>query len=670
MPLVAERTVSPGIVRTDQLEVSAASTFLIALLVVVVGTAATDPSRILLLVIPISFLLAAHGIGRLLEQAAQSWTAMLPTHFPILTLTAQLGMGISVLGFSTTILGLLGLYRFTWLLIAIGSALSLLNGLKYFPLIRWQQFRPTYATFASSLTMGIVWCIIWLWTTIPPTFYDELAYHLPIAQYALQTGELPALPWSFFTYMPHLSDLLLGWGLALGGEVGARAMHLVFWVVIWIAGWGFMETMTSQKRSPWIGCVIAGTFASSSTFLFLGALPFAETSLTFAVLASAALIALPIASAPWLPVGLLWGLAISVKLSGLSWVFAGALAALAIGWPLRSLIKAGLAALVMALPWWGRAWWLTGNPLYPFGYRWLGGLYWTDDSQARLQGDLPSLPEPFDFMTLLRLPFDMIMAPERFGSASDCGPLAVIAVCLMFSLPVWTMFLRLDRARRRQCYAAGLFVFLTVALWAMTSTTTRFLAPALMLSLSLLAALLTKTPKAIFAISIVILTTLGVWGTFRFVSMHSLVFSSERVALGQEIGAEYAKRTVDHYEAATFVKEHLPPDATLLFIGESRPFYFDRTALAPYPFHEHPLAEWTRQAASPDQLRNRLRHERFTHVILNTREFKRLHDKYQTLAFSGPNAPLHDQYLKQLPRTMTLLFSKNNVHVFEIPSSP
>jgi hypothetical protein len=447
-------------------------------------------------------------------------------------------------------------------------------------------------------------------------------------------------------------------------------MHLVFWIVIWIAGWAFVEATTTPERNPWIGCVIAGAFASSSTFLFLGALPFAETSLTFAVLASAALIALPITSVPWLPVGLLWGLAISVKLSGLSWVFAGVLAALVMGWPLQSLVKAGLAALVMALPWWSRAWWLTGNPLYPLGYRWLGGLYWTDDSQARLQGDLPSLPEPFNFMTLLRLPFDMVMAPERFGSASDCGPLAVVAVCFILSLPLWTVFLHLDQARRRQCYAVGLFALLTTTIWVMTSTTTRFLAPALMLGLSLLAALLTKAPKSIFAITIVILTALGTWGTSRFVSMHSLAFSSEKVALGQESGSEYAKRTVDHYEAAMFAKEHLPADAKLLFIGESRPFYFDRTILAPYPYHEHPLTQWIRESASPEELRDRLRSEGFTHVILNTREFKRLHDSYQVLAFSGPNASLYDQRLKQLPGTMTTVFSKNNVYVFEISSSP
>ena len=668
LPLAQEHQVTQDQQRPDDFAGAAATTFLMALLVVILGTAAIAPSRLLLLFIPGSFLLAAHGLGLLLERSTKPWAAGLPTHLPILTLTARLGMGISLLGLSTTILGLFGVYRFTALLIVVGLTWSLVNGLTHVPQSR--RLRPTYASCGGGFVMGVVWCVAWLWTTIPPTFYDELAYHLPIAQYALRTGALPALPWSFFTYMPHLSDLFLGWGLALGGEIGARSMHFAFWIAIWIAGWAFVEAMTTPERRPRIGYVIAGAFASSATFLFLSALPFAETSLTFAVLASAALIALPVTSASWLPVGLLWGLAISVKLSGVSWMIAGALAALVIGWPMRFLLKAGLVAFAMGAPWWGRTWWLTGNPFYPLGYRWLGGLYWNDASQARLQGDLPSLPEPFNVMTLLRLPFDMVMAPERFGSASDCGPLAVAAGCLMLSLPLWPFVVNLAPITRRQCYAAGLFILFTATIWIMTSTTTRFFAPGFMLGLSIFAALLIKTPKAIFAVTLIILTALGVWGTSRFLSVHTQVFSSEKVALGQEPAEEYAKRTIDHYEAAMFAKEHLPPDANLLFIGESRPFYFDRTSLAPYPFHGHPLAEWMRETASPEQLRDRLRTEGFTHVILNTREFKRLRDQYQVLAFSGPDASLFDQRLKQLPQAMTMRFAKRNVYVFEIPSSP
>jgi len=653
---------------TSEPMTSATPAVLTALLVVVLATAFVDPVRLPLLLIPGSFLLAAHGIGTLSERVLRSWAIDLPADSPILLLITRLSVGVSFLGFATVVLGLLEIYQLAGLLVALGILWSVVNGLRAYRQRCW--IRPTSASIASGVVMGIVWSIVWLWTTIPPTFYDELAYHLPIAQYALQTGTLPAFPWSFFTYMPHLSDLFLGWGLALGGEVGARAMHLAFWVGIWIVGWAFVETVAVPGRDHWVGYAIAGAFASSSTFLFLGALPFAETALTFAVLASAALIALHNSPMRWFPVGLLWGLAISIKLSGLAWVLAGAAAALAIGWPLRSLVKAGCVTVALALPWWGRAWWLTGNPLYPFGYRWLGGRYWDNATQARLQGDLPALPEPLSVMTFFRLPLDMIMAPERFGSASECGPLAVVAACLMLTLLLWPLFLRLDPIARRQCHAAWIFVFLTVTFWVMTSPTTRFLTPTLMLGLSLIARWLINAPKTLFVSAMVILTACGAWGTTRFASVHSQVFSSQKVALGQESPAEFASRTVDHYDAAAFVSEHLPPNAKLLFIGESRPFYFNRTALAPYPFHAHPLSQWIQETTSSEELLKTLRAEGFTHIILNTREFRRLHDTYQVMAFIGPDALLYDQRLKAIPQTLTARFAKHNVYVLEIPMSP
>ena len=646
---------------------TAYSTFTVAFLVVILVTAVITPSRLPLLLIPGSFLLAAYSIGCLLERATAPWPSSFPTHFPMLTLALRLGAGMSLLGIATTVLGLLGLYRFTALpvIVAMGwSVLHVIRGFRNFPL-----FKPTYASLAGGLAIGIVWAVAWLWVTIPPTFYDELAYHLPLAQYALRTGHLATFPWLFFSYMPHLSDLLLGWGLALAGEIGARSMHFTFWLAIWIAAWALVETITAPQQRSWIGCIMAAAFASSGTLLFLGTLPFAETSLTFAVLTSAAVIALPEASAVWLPLGLLWGLAVSVKLSGLSWVVAGALAALMMKWPLRTVGKAGLVTLAATLPWWGRAWWLTGNPLYPLGYRWIGGRYWTDATQARLQGDLPSYADPFTILDLLRLPYDMVMAPERFGSASDCGPLAVGAACLMLSLPLWTLCVNLDQVKRRQCYAAGLFIILTGASWIMTTTTTRFFAPALMVGLSTLVALITLVPKPALALSLVFLSALGALGTTRFLSMHSQVFSAEKVALGEESGTDFTSRTLDHYDAAMYVRNQLPPDVNLLFIGESRPFYFDRPSLSPYPYYEHPLTHWIQETTSPEQLVRKIRSEGFTHVVLNTREFKRLHDHYHMLTFTGPEAVLHDQELKQLPRTLTTLYSKNSVYVLEIPLS-
>jgi hypothetical protein len=70
----------------------------------------------------------------------------------------------------------------------------------------------------------------------------------------------------------------------------------------------------------------------------------------------------------------------------------------------------------------------------------------------------------------------------------------------------------------------------------------------------------------------------------------------------------------------------------------------------------------------PEQLRNRIRAEGITHVVLNTGEFRRVHDLYKVLDFSGPEERILDLRLKELPRLLTLLFVKHNVYVFQVPS--
>jgi hypothetical protein len=102
-------------------------------------------------------------------------------------------------------------------------------------------------------------------------------------------------------------------------------------------------------------------------------------------------------------------------------------------------------------------------------------------------------------------------------------------------------------------------------------------------------------------------------------------------------------------------------------IGEARPFYFARNAVAPSPFDRHPLGTWVQEASSPEDLARRLASEGMTHVVLNVREFRRLHDKYGVLAFTGEQAAEQDRRLKELPRALRLLFDKNGVLVFEVP---
>lgn len=641
--------------------------FLSALLVVTLGTALLDPSRLLLLLVPLSLLMAAHGAGLCLDHALGPLLPPDVRSRPALAVATGIATGTALLGLIVGLFGMAGYYRWAGIAVIGFGLYSAIQTVRTVPPIAHSI--GTVNAIGQGIAVGGIWLTAWLWATIPPMFYDELAYHLPIPQYALRIGSLPAFSWSYFTFMPHVSDLLLGWGLFLQGDLGARAAHMASWIALWIALWAFAETALFPRRVAWLGIALACALGSSPTFLFLGTLPFAESTLSLAVIGAGTLLVVSgSGQSSWLAVGLLWGLAASVKLSGPLWIVAETAAALAIGWSARHLLLAWFVMIGTASPWWARAWVLTGDPIYPMGYRLFGGHLWNEASQAKLRGDLPSIGSSPTLTDLLRLPYDMVVAPERFGSASDAGILAVAGVCTALVLPILVYPNTEDHTARRRSLACCLFVAIAGAGWIATSTTTRFFAPALLIGLALVPLLLSRLRQPIQAVGLVGLALLGILGLTRFVTEHDDVFHSQQVALAQESREAYLARMVDHAESAQYVRERVPPDARILFIGETRPYYFDRPALAPYPFHEHPLAQWVREAESPEQLRNRIREEGITHVVLNTGEFKRVHDLYKVLDFSGPEERILDLRLKELPRLLTLLFVKHNVYVFQVPS--
>lgn len=239
-------------------------------------------------------------------------------------------------------------------------------------------------------------------------------------------------------------------------------------------------------------------------------------------------------------------------------------------------------------------------------------------------------------------------------------------VGLLAILPLLGRLLRWTEPERRWVDAAGAFTWLAGLAWLTTSTTIRFFAPALVFGLVGWVGVTVRLSRPSQAIIAAALVSLAFVGTFRFIEQQERAFSATDVALGRETGNAYVARRLDQDAAARFVREQVPQDARLLFIGEARALYFERDGMAPYPISEHPLARWVIDAASPEALAQRVADEGFTHVVLNVREFKRLHDQYGLLAFQGPDAATLDQRLKEFPRVLTPLFSKSGVYVFQV----
>jgi hypothetical protein len=357
----------------------------------------------------------------------------------------------------------------------------------------------------------------------------------------------------------------------------------------------------------------------------------------------------------------------TVKLSGLVWAMGGLAAALACGWPRREVARSALIAVGSVAPWWARAFVHTGNPIYPMAYDLLGGSLWSHENQARVMGDLPYGTGGLKGWALLRLPIDLVQHPERFGSGSGVGMAAVTATCLLLAFPIVSRAAGLADRWRRLGDAVAIFIVITGAAWVITSPTTRFFAPVWVLSLAILAGAVMHLGRTTQIAGMIVFLVAGAAGAARFVDQHSNVFSSSQVALGREGADAYLARQLDHVGAARFVRDNLPANARLLFIGETRPYYFARAAVAPSAYDGHPLHKWVVESSSPEALAGRLAREGITHVVLNVREFKRLHDHYGLLAFSGEGAEASNRRLKALPTALRLLFEENGVYVFEVP---
>lgn len=632
--------------------------------VLAIGTASIDARRVPLLLVPLSFLLAAYGAGTCLARVCGEIDR--EAHCPIFGLVMRLGVGIAGLSFVVAVMAMGGGLWFASVVLLPCLTVGLWSLVQ--TVRHWGRGPHLVRPALAGLVLGAAWLVAWLWATIPPTFFDELVYHLVIPQRALETGRLEGAPWVFYTLMPHASDLLLAWGMAFAGDLGARATHFSVWIVCSLAAWAMAHALADSCASARGAVLAVCALAASPTVWFLATLPFAELWLATAILISGLVLVKPDRyTRPWLALGLLLGLAATLKLTGLVWVAAALAAALAMRWTWMEALRAGLVAWVAVIPWWLHAYRSTGNPVYPLAYRWLGGTGWSDDNQARLLADLPYGSANLGAEDILRLPGEMLQHPERFGSAGDAGVLAVLSTGLLLAMPILSRLARRDTRHQRWGDAGAVFVLIAGTCWVLTTPTVRFFAPALAVGLASLAAIGLCLRGYAQALMMALVGVAGVLGAQSFLSQHVQVFSSDRIALGRETRHSFLSRNLEHFHAAEFVRAALPPDARVLFIGETRPYHFARAGIAPSAMDSHPLSQWVAEASSPEALAARLAREGITHVVLNVREFHRLHKSYGYLAFRGQEAEEQDRRLKALPRALKPLFQRNGVYVFEVP---
>jgi hypothetical protein len=313
----------------------------------------------------------------------------------------------------------------------------------------------------------------------PPIAFDAIGYHLPQARLFASTGRLPALPNVVQPVFPAHGECLFAAALLLSDDLSAQAVELLAGCLTaaLLAVWG------GRKFGPPAGAIAAALYLGNPAVVYMLASAYIDIGLAlFAILSLYALDRRrETRQGDWLAIAAAGaGAAASTKYLGLFFV---ALVGLAI---LRALTLpgfrrgAGTALLVLAVfvvPCHWRIAHLTGNPLHPYFQRIFGRSQWSvpeadQAGHALLQprGRLQLLAG--NFVDLLRLPWDLVLARERFQAHPPISPAYLILA------PVVALGLLRDRRVRRILLWAAVYAYVV---WLLPRNV-RYLFPSLALA--------------------------------------------------------------------------------------------------------------------------------------------------------------------------------------------
>jgi hypothetical protein len=302
----------------------------------------------------------------------------------------------------------------------------------------------------------------------PPTAWDEISYHLPYAKFYVAHNGLSVNPFLRYPLYAHNIDLLYALSLLFSDDITAHLMHAST-AVLCAAGIYSLGSLTSDKKAGAIGACI---FLSSPVVTHLMSTAYVDLGLTLFVFLSFYCISVWSIKKEesWLCLaGFAAGIAAGSKYSGLFYV------PLFLVWiayeskRISAVMKFLLPALLFGAPWYVRNFFISGDPLSPFGGEMFGYWGWNkEDFVGQSKDLLTSRGTSRDLVSFLKLPWNLYLHPDKFGEGSLApGVFAVFPAVLLFK--------RLDRFDKKLC----VFVFVNIAIWFFTSQISRYLVPVL-----------------------------------------------------------------------------------------------------------------------------------------------------------------------------------------------
>jgi len=494
---------------------------------------------------------------------------------PVEELVFALAGGLGLLGYGVFLLGLAGwlyvevLYGF----LLVGLAVFIVPATKLIiELSRWSQRREALQTGGRAIfpvfllgVLVVVLSVCVLKSFVPPTGNDPLAYSLDLPKRFLRYHRISYLPYMATSVFPLLMQMFYVLGLALRSTALAQLLHCSMGILTGLSVYCLARKWL-DVRFALIGAIVFITVPG-----IFHQMPVAQNDVALTYFLFLALYSIwkwvETSEFKWAALaGSFAGFALSIKLIALLGCGAALIVLFAFSGRL-SLSKKGLAlalfgllTLTFSFMWYTRAFYHTGNPVYPYFPDFFGGIGRDYDMAKQGLGK--------GVMDFILSPWNITVRPSQFGGrGNQFGPIFLLL------LPALVL---LKRPRNRPALFFIVYSIVYFTGWFLGAQNLRFLFPILPAICILLAfsfQLLESQRLTIFqGVSRLILVVCLLLNTAIVVVY---LRGELRVALGLESHETFLSKAERSYPIASYVNANLPEDA-LILSDEIRAFYFDR----------------------------------------------------------------------------------------------
>ena len=508
----------------------------------------------------------------------------------------------------------------------------------------------------------------------PETAFDALNVYLPFARNAASLHRLEFAPNNWNSSMPMLPVMSYVTAFLLSGQTLAKLFNTSSYL---LCG-AFVYHYVSRRWSPLHGSTATLLFWSSPLALYeattaLIDLPLALYS-TVAVFSLLAWTRGRERSMLWLS-AIALGLALGCKYQAAFWILPFVLV---ITWESLKVRKCRYRELIgtltiyvlitgiLFLPWLVRAWYYTGNPVFPLANRFFKSAYFSPAMEDAAMAAYRLEGVGRGWQALLMLPWTVSLHPGPFR-----GTLGAV---FLFGV-IMALLRRRPSDVRYGLFLAGAFFYE----WALTLQEIRYLLPLapVLAALTAFGILGNRSglqpeqasPRArrfdslvavaglLMALSAAVLSFPSLYPrwTKEWTYWHSYQ-PPFRYLLGQQSAQDYLRRDVPSIEVYDFINEQLTQQDRILLLNDAAQFYSDVPTLYSYTVEgENILLQ-----ESEEGVLNKLRDSNITHVLLN-------YNGMRPLPGVAPRQGVFFFLNPEFQRKhLSIVFSRNNVVLYRV----